>query len=251
MGFRAFYGDLSTPRVFAIDVDSMTRIVNPDIAINSPAYPVDKVHPKLLYGVTRGEKSVTPIDLSKYAAGAPVRLSHKPRSTTIQRSASKHFCLVAGADQPVTSVVEVESSTVLQVVGQPTGETDTDYGGGLASGHPIWVGKKHFLLLDRRRRTISLYRLQKNLPLATIRASTRSAPASACAVRACRRSPMSLPASASTSFCGTRIQRSSWSTPCRRPTCSPSSSTKRSTAWTSRWKRKNSPRRSVAARHSS
>jgi len=48
MGLRAYYGDLSTPRVFAIDDDSMTRIVNPDIALNAPANPVGKAATKLL-----------------------------------------------------------------------------------------------------------------------------------------------------------------------------------------------------------
>ena len=69
MGLKAFYGDLSTPRIFAIDVDSMTRIVNPDISINAAAYPVDKVTNKLLYAITRGERSVTPIDLATHRAG--------------------------------------------------------------------------------------------------------------------------------------------------------------------------------------
>jgi transcription termination/antitermination protein NusA len=52
---------------------------------------------------------------------------------------------------------------------------------------------------------------------ATIRASTRSAPASACAARACRRSRTRSPASASTSFRSTRTARSSSSTRWRRP----------------------------------
>jgi hypothetical protein len=172
MGLRAFYGDLSSPRVFAIDVDSMTRIVDSDITINAPAYPVDKVTSKLLYCVTRGEKSVTPIDLSTFKSGKPIKLQHKPRSTTVQGSAGKELCLIAGADQPVTSVVDVAKSKVIQLVGQPTSETDTDFGGGLASGHPIWVGKNHFLQLDRIRRTISLFQLGNNLPLETFRTPT-------------------------------------------------------------------------------
>ena len=172
MGLRAFYGDLATPRIFAIDVDSMARIASPDIKINAPAYPVDKVTPKLLFGVTRGLNSVTPIDLATLSAGAPIGLNHRPRSTANQKVGSSYLSLIAGADQPVTSVLNVSTSSVVQVVGQPTSDTDTDYGGALASGHPIWIGKNHFLLLDRRRRTIRLYRLQNNMPLATIRTPT-------------------------------------------------------------------------------
>lgn len=172
MGLRAFYGDLSTPRLFAIDVDSMSRIVNPDITLNSTAYPVDKPNSTLLYAITRGERSITPVDLATYRAGTAIPLSHQPRSTATQKITGKHVCLIAGADQPVTTVLDVASSKVLQVVGQPTSETDTDYGGGLASGHPIWIGKKHFLVLDRRRRSISLYRLGNNLPVASIRTPT-------------------------------------------------------------------------------
>ena len=54
---------------------------------------------------------------------------------------------------------------------------------------------------------------------ATTRASTRWAPASACAARACRRCPTRSPASASTSSRSTTTRRSSSSTPCRRPRC--------------------------------
>lgn len=169
MGLRAFYGDLSTPRIFAIDVGSMTRIVSPDITINAVAYPVDKIKNNLLFAITRGERSVTPIDLSTHRAGTPIELNHKPRSTAVN---GKGLCLIAGADQPVTTVLDVSTSSVMQVVGQPTGETGTDYGGGLASGHPIWINKDHFLVLDRRRRTISLFKLGNNMPLQTIRTST-------------------------------------------------------------------------------
>ncbi len=52
---------------------------------------------------------------------------------------------------------------------------------------------------------------------ATIHGSIRWAPVSACAVRACRRSPMKSRASAWTSFRSMRIRRSSSSTPCHRP----------------------------------
>ena len=168
MKLRAYYGDLSTPRVFAIDVNTMSRLVSPDIEINAPAYPIDKINDKLLLGITRGEKSVTPINLDSRRAGKPIALDHKPRSTTVKGG----LCLIAGADQPVTSVVEVKASKVLQVVGQPTAESDTDFGGGLASGHPIWVHKNHFLLLDRRRRSISLFKVGSSLPAKTIRTPT-------------------------------------------------------------------------------
>ena len=172
MGLKAFYGDLTTPRVFAIDVDNMTRIVEDDIEINAPAYPVDKISSQLLYAITRGEQSVAPIDLKTYRANKPIQLSHKPRSTSTRKVGKQTLCLVAGADQPVISVIDVDSSKVIQVIGQPTFETDVDYGGGLASGHPMWIDRNNFLLLDRRRRTISVHALGQSLPLWSLRTPT-------------------------------------------------------------------------------
>ena len=61
------------------------------------------------------------------------------------------------------------------------------------------------------------------------------------------RSPTSSPASASTSCCGARIRPSSSSARWPRPTCSRSSSTKKSMRWTSSSTRKTSRSRSAAA----
>ena len=104
---------------------------------------------------------------------------------------------------------------------------------------------------DPRRRARSGRPRQDRRARATIRASIRSAPASACAVRACRRCRTRSPASASTSFRSTTTRRSSSSTPCRRPKCSRSSSTRTRTAWTSRWPRTSCRRPSAAAARTS
>lgn len=172
MGLRVFYGDLSFPRVFAIDVESMKRIVDPDIKINSPCYPVDKVDSHLLYGITRGENSVTPIDMRSNRAGSPIQLLHRPRSTATSGRGKSNLCLVAGADQPVVSIIDVNKSNVIQVVGKPTGETETDYGGSLASGHPTWINGDLFLLLDRVRKKLCLCRVGSSLPLYSVRTPT-------------------------------------------------------------------------------
>ena len=174
MGLRAFYGDLSTPRVFAIDVNSMTRIVEEDIPLSAPAYPVDKISSHLLYAITRGENSITPIDIGTYSSQTPIALTHQPRSTATRTISKKTLCLVAGSDQPVTSIIDVASSTVIQSVGQPTSDTDVDFGGGLASGHPRWIDSNNFFLVDRRRREISVYALGQSLPLWSCRTPTSS-----------------------------------------------------------------------------
>ena len=78
-------------------------------------------------------------------------------------------------------------------------------------------------------------------------ASTRRAPASACAVRACRRYPASWAASVSTSCCGTTIPRSSSSMPCPRRKWWRSSSMKMPMPWTSPLPKTTWRRPSVAA----
>ncbi len=165
MARRAFYGDLETSRIFAIDVDTMSRIVEEDIPINAPAYPVDSVTPDVLYAITRGVKSVTPINIRSYTARSPIELSHRPRSTATKKVGKSHLCLIAGADEPVTSVLDVSSERVIQSVGLPGGPTSYDYGGTLASGHPMWIDRNNFFVIDRRRRRISIYALNQSLPL--------------------------------------------------------------------------------------
>lgn len=151
----AFYGDSVGDEVFAIDVDRMTLAAR--IPTGQGPYPVDEVAPgRLLFAITRKENAITPIDLATLAPLDPIPLPHKPRSS---QGSPLGLVLVSGADRPLTSVVDLASSTVRATVGIDAPGVVEDFGGSLASGHERWLpGYEGFLLLDRVHRTIAVYR---------------------------------------------------------------------------------------------
>lgn len=90
-----------------------------------------------------------------------IPLTHKPRSGESFNS-RLGLALVAGADKPITSVIDVGNDSVAAITIEDTG-TDfyADYGGGNASGHPAWLSKDRFVVIDRARRIIQLWGIEK------------------------------------------------------------------------------------------
>ena len=155
---RAFYGDPTFDRVVAIDVPSMTQAGETFTA--AVPYPVDRAgNLNKVYAITRGAPSVDVIDSHTLTNTGVIALDHNPRSGEAynQRLGVQ---LVAGADKPMTSVIDPVTDTVLTTAGDNTTTVPNgDYGGSLASGHPYWFSYREFAVIDRANRKISLYRL--------------------------------------------------------------------------------------------
>ena len=149
----AYYSDFTNNRVFAIDpIDFSVKAI---IATNQGPYPVDKTNDEKSYVSTRNAYSIDVINNNDLTFQTTIPLNHKPRSPAYNKA--NGLALVSGGDKPLTSVIKVKKDKVKKVVGRNILVNVTDNGGSLATGHPYWVNKKRFLLLDRAARTISLY----------------------------------------------------------------------------------------------
>ncbi len=157
---KALYGDPSFDRVVVIDVPNMTFINS--IPTASTPYPVDAAGLNKAYAITRGTNSVDIIETDTLENIGSIALEHKPRSGEAHNG-KLGLILIAGADKPMTSIIDIETDSVTGTAGNNSVTTPNgDYGGGLASGHPFWFSKRKFAVIDRSNRKIHLYKLNGN-----------------------------------------------------------------------------------------
>ncbi|MBL4765933.1 MAG: hypothetical protein JKX67_11785 [Colwellia sp.] len=158
---RALYGDPTFDRVVAIDVPEMTFVNS--IPTASTPYPVDAAgYLNKAYAITRGVNSIDIIDPDTLSNMGSIALDHKPRSGEAHNG-SLNLILIAGADKPMTSIINPETDMVVATAGDNVVTVSNgDYGGGLASGHPFWFSKRKFAVIDRANRKIKLYKLKGN-----------------------------------------------------------------------------------------
>ncbi|NOQ64008.1 MAG: hypothetical protein GQ582_05800 [Methyloprofundus sp.] len=158
---RAFYGDKKDNNVVVIDVKRMQLIAKVPTEGLTP-YPVDRAgYLDKVYAITRGSFSMDVIDAETLENIGLIPLTHKPRSGESFNS-RLGLAIVAGADQPITSVIDVMNDSVAAVTIEEQGAPlYSDYGGGNASGHPAWLSKDRFVVIDRARRLIQLWGIDK------------------------------------------------------------------------------------------
>lgn len=150
----AYYGDWDSTRVFIIDIENMTLLEVVDGTGEGP-YGVDQQDATKAYVLTRKTDSMTIIDNYTMENTGEVYLDHKPRSTNFNPATG--LSLVSGADKVMTSIIRVNHDRVMQVFGYNETATPTDFGGSLATGHPLWVDDRSFFMLDRAERQIQLW----------------------------------------------------------------------------------------------
>jgi len=150
----AYYGDWDSNRVFVINVDDMSLLKTVSDTGDGP-YGVDQEGGATAYALTRKTESVTVIENYFIENIGKIYLDHKPRSTNF--NADTGFSLVSGADKVMTSLIKVKSDKITKVFGIDELVQPHDYGGSLATGHPLWVDNTHFFMLDRPARQIQLW----------------------------------------------------------------------------------------------
>jgi len=158
---RAFYGDKELNRVVVIDLANWTELDAVDTVGETP-YPVDQAgYLDKVYAITRGSSSMDIIDAETLENLGLLHLNHKPRSGESYNS-KLGLALIAGADKPLTSVIDVSSDTVVAEAGKDIFTTQTrDNGGTISSGHPAWLTKDRFVVIDRANRKIQLWGIEK------------------------------------------------------------------------------------------
>ncbi|NOQ14835.1 MAG: hypothetical protein GQ583_10230 [Methyloprofundus sp.] len=158
---RAFYGDKKRDKVVVIDVKRM-KLIDAVATKGKMPYPVDRAgNLDKVYAITRGSKSMDVIDAETLENVGQIRLKHKPRSGESYNS-RLGLALIAGADKPLTSVIDVMRDRVVAEAGGNTYTTQIrDNGGTISSGHPAWLTKDRFVVIDRANRLIQLWGIEK------------------------------------------------------------------------------------------
>lgn len=155
-----YYSDNDSDRVFIVDPRSMSLVATIPTTGNQP-YPIDKVVGDKVYVSTRNSPSLDIIDYdsSNFFNAGTIALQHRPRSVTY--NANTKLALVSGVKKALMSVIDTTTDQVVGVVGDATELSPSDFGGSLATGHPFWVNDHQFLLTDRARRKVHLYKIVK------------------------------------------------------------------------------------------
>jgi DNA-binding beta-propeller fold protein YncE len=158
---RAFYGDKANNKVVVIDVKRMQLIKKVATKGLTP-YPVDRAgYLDKVYAITRDSSSMDVIDANTLENLGLLKLNHKPRSGESYNS-RLGLALIAGADKPLTSVIDVVNDAVVAEAGKDELTTQTrDNGGSISSGHPAWLTKDRFVVIDRANRLIQLWGIEK------------------------------------------------------------------------------------------
>jgi len=155
----AYYSDKNSNRIFIIDPRNMSLVDEITTAGDDP-YPIDKVSGNKVYVTTRESESLDIVNYDgiNFSNTGVIPLTHKPRSVTYNPSAN--LAAVSGTKKAVMSIIDVSTDTVIGTVGNTTVQAPSDFGGSLATGHPFWVDSDQFLLIDRARREVHLYKIK-------------------------------------------------------------------------------------------
>jgi len=164
---KAFFGDKANSRVVVVDVEEM-KLTEPFHEVftgHEITYTADKVYdnPKV-YVINRGSNAVDVMDIDSIEITKTIELKHFPRSAESMNE-NLRLTEITGMDKPMASIVNIDTDEVIAVVGRDE-KVDVDnnpnYGGSHASGHPFWINKNHFILLDRYHRKVITYNIGKN-----------------------------------------------------------------------------------------
>ncbi len=163
---KAFFGDKDLNRVVVVDVENM-ELAEPNYEVytgNLITYTADKVvgYPKV-YVVNRGSNAIDVIDVNTTEIIKTIPLAHFPRSAETMNK-TLGLCEASGMNKPMASIIDIDTDEVVAVVGDDTQTypVTNNHGGSHATGHPFWLDANHFALLDREKRKIFTYYMEKD-----------------------------------------------------------------------------------------
>jgi len=150
-----YYSDNNSNRVFIVDPRNMEVVAEIPTHGDQP-YPIDKVGSDRVYVSTRNSESLDIIDYdvttTSFSNSGIIELQHKPRS--VSYNSNTNMALVSGVRKALMSLINVSKNKVVGVVGNPD-----EVGTGTITGHPFWVDDDEFLLTDRARQLVHLYKI--------------------------------------------------------------------------------------------
>ena len=149
-----YYSDNNSNRVFIVDPRNMS-VVDVIPTHGDQPYPIDKVGSDRVYVSTRNSPSLDIIDYdgTSFMNSGIIPLRHKPRS--VSYNSNTNMALVSGVRKAMMSLIDVSNNSVVGVVGNPD-----EVGSGTITGHPFWIDDDEFLLTDRARQLVHLYKIK-------------------------------------------------------------------------------------------
>jgi len=165
---RAFFGDKENNQVVVVNVEEM-KLADPGYVETDHqiTYTADKVfdHPKV-YVVNRGSNAMDIIDVNtiEMTENSPILLDHYPRSAETMNKTLR-LNETSGMDKPMASIIDIDTDKVIEAVGDNTPvdpENNPNHGGSHATGHPFWLDANHFVILDRYKRKVITYHIEKD-----------------------------------------------------------------------------------------
>jgi hypothetical protein len=153
-----YYGDISNNDVVALDISQMQ--LKERIASNGTyPYEIAQSLDDELYVINRADYTIGILDSSTNSIDDEVALSFYPRSISINNS----DILLTSANEPAAAVINSNIASASYT--DSSYVKPISYGGENATGHPVWIDDKYFLLLDRTENTIELYHKESHAPI--------------------------------------------------------------------------------------
>ena len=169
----AYFGDKANNRVDVVDVDNM-ELKDEIYTGHQKTYAAEviKTHgqmhnsDKKMYIDNRGSNAIDVMYSSSNSITNTIDLPFHPRSIDVEEETG--LVSVSGTDKPMIAIIDGRTDKLLTTAGrnivtQPTTSGHSYVSSGtLASGHPQWLDRDHFVLIDRQAMKIITYKLVKN-----------------------------------------------------------------------------------------
>ncbi len=169
----AYFGDKTNNKIDVVDVENM-ELVDEIFTGHEKTYAAEviKMHgqghsnnEKKMYVDNRGSNAIDVIESSSNTITKTINLPFHPRSIDVEEETG--LVSVSGTDKPMVAIIDGKTDMLLTTVGDNTITYPTTSGhtyvssGTLASGHPHWLDRDHFVLIDRQAMKIITYKLVK------------------------------------------------------------------------------------------
>lgn len=168
----AYFGDKENNLIVVVDVDNM-KVVESIATGNETSYAAEVIETKVSHGESnpkmyidnRGSDVLGVLDSKTNTIVKNIALEFHPRSIDVEKETG--LVAVSGVDKAMTAIIDSQTDRVIATVGSSVVTSPTTSGhaylssGTMASGHPHWLNKNHFVLIDRQEKMIATYKIEK------------------------------------------------------------------------------------------
>ncbi len=167
----AYFGDKENNLIQVVDIDNM-KLIDSIATGHEKSYAAEVIKtmashnsstPKM-YIDNRGSNAIDVLDSKTNSITKTIELKFYPRSMDVQKETG--LVAVSSTNKPMTSIIDSKTDTVIATVGEDIVTYPTTSGhsyissGTLACGHPHWIDREHFVLIDRQNRKIVTYKIE-------------------------------------------------------------------------------------------